>query len=153
MVEEWLSALSMSGATALVTAAATDSWQEVRAGFRRLFGRGDQNREHLAERRLDEVATMIEQADETAREEVREAQILAWRTRLADLLEERPDQAEELRTLIGRAEAVLPQVEGAGVTAMDTGSVATTNSGGINVANTGTMRDVNLHHEPRGLAE
>jgi hypothetical protein len=153
MTDEWLIALSMSGATALVTAAATDSWQEIRAGFRKLFGHGDQNRERLAERRLDEVATMIEQADETAREEVRETQVLAWRTRLADLLEEEPDQAEELRTLIGRVEALLPHAEEARVTAMGTGSVTTANSGGINVANTGIMRDVNLHHEPRGLAE
>jgi hypothetical protein len=153
MTEEWLSALAMSGATALVTAAATDSWKEIRAGFRKWFGNGDQNREHLAERRLDEVATMIEQADESAREGVRDTQILAWRTRLADLLEEKPDQAEELRTLIGRVEAVLPDALEARVTAMGTGSVTTANSGGINVANTGIMRDVNLTHEPRGLAE
>lgn len=153
MVDEWLSALCMSGATALVKAAATDSWKEIRAGFRKLFGNGDHHREHLAERRLDEVATMIEQADETAREEVRETQILAWHTRLADLLEEKPDQAQELRTLIALAEAVLPHAEDAQVTAMGTGSVTTANSGGVNVANTGIMRDVNLHHEPHGHAE
>lgn len=153
MADEWLYALSMSGATALVTAAASDFWQEIRAGFRKLFGNGDQNREQLAERRLDEVATVIEQADDTAREAVRETQILVWRTRLADLLEEEPDLAEELRTLIGRVDAVLPRAEEARLTAIGTGSITTTNLGGINVANTGIMRDVNLQHKPRGLAE
>ena len=153
MAEEWLNALSMSGATALVTAAATDSWHEIRAGFRKLFGNGDRNREQLAERRLDEFATMIEQAEETAREEVRETQILAWRMRLVDLLEEKPDQVAELRALIGRVEAALPHAMEARVAAMGTGSVTTANSGGFNVANTGIMRDVNLRHERRGSAE
>jgi hypothetical protein len=153
MADEWLITLSMSGATALVAAAATDAWQEIREGFRKLLGRGDPDRERLAERRLDEVAAEVEQADETARDGVREAQVSVWRTRLADLLEEEPGQAEALRALIGRAETLLPHAEKAHVAAMGTGSLTTVNSGGVNIANTGVIRDVTLRGEPRRPAE
>jgi hypothetical protein len=151
MDDEWLITLSMSGATALVKAAATDAWQEVRAGFRKLFGRDDPDRERLVDRRLAEVAAKVAEADETTRDGVRDAQVSVWRTRLADLLEEEPDRAEALRLLIGRVEVLLSPDERAQV--MGTGSITTVNGGGINVANTGVMRDVNLRGEGHGLAE
>lgn len=151
MADEWLVTLSMSGATALVAAAATDIWQEIRTGFCKLFGHGDPGRESLVERRLDEIVSKTEQADESAQDEVREAQVSVWQTRLADLLEEQPGRANELRSLIDRVEAFLPQGEGAQT--MGTGPITTTNTGGINVANTGAMRDVNLDGAPSRSAE
>lgn len=145
MDDQWLIALSTSGATALVKAAATDAWQEIRSGFRQLFGRGDPDRERLAERRLDDAAAKVEQADDGTREDVRTDQIAVWRTRLADLLEEEPDQARALRMLIGRVAELLPDT---GLTATDTGSVTTVNSGGVNIANSGVIRDVSLDGRP-----
>lgn len=153
MDDEWLVALATSGATTLVTAAATDAWHEALAGFRKLFGHGDPERENLAEHRLTAAAAKIERADETTRDGVREAEASIWSTGLADLLEEEPDQAEALRALIGRVEALLPQAENGRVAAIGTGHVETANSGGINIANSGAIRDITLHGESHGTAE
>ena len=109
---EWLLALAKSGATTLVGAAATDVWQQARAGFARLFGRGDAQREALAASRLDALAVAVEQAGGpgTELDAVRQRQQAVWETRLGDLLEEDPEVAQALRRLCAE---LLPQLPAA----------------------------------------
>lgn len=150
MTRDWLTALASSGATALVSAAATDAWGTARAGFSKLFGRGDPERERITADRLDEAATQIEKLDHDRIAEVRETLINAWGIRLRDLLEERPDSAEELEALIEQVRAGLLGARQHWVQAAATGSVHTSNSGGINIANTGISGNITLHLEQPG---
>ena len=101
MLPEWIATLAGTGASTLVTAAATDVWQTARAGFVRLFGRGDAARAQLAEARLDELAAARDDG------EIGD-QLVVWRTRLADLLQEDPNNAEALRALIDELTPRLP---------------------------------------------
>jgi hypothetical protein len=100
--------LATSGATTLIGAAATDLWKDARAGFIKLFGRGDAGREAAAARRLDSLTATVESVDPDERDSVREQQLPVWRTRLEDLLEEDPGAAEQLRGLRDDLAARLP---------------------------------------------
>jgi hypothetical protein len=108
MDADWLAQLAVSGATTLIGAAATDAWDQAREGFVRLLGRGDTDREAVAGRRLDQLTATVAQAEADERDAVREQQLPAWRTRLADLLEEDPRSAEPLRDLRDRLAKELP---------------------------------------------
>jgi hypothetical protein len=99
MDAEWLVQLATSGATTLVTAAATELWKDTRQGFLRMLGRGDPQREELAGQRLDALAEAVQQAPEPQRDAVRRQQAQMWQTRLADLLQEDPEMAQGLREL------------------------------------------------------
>lgn len=114
MLAEALAALAASGATALVGAAATDAWQSARAGFVRLFARGERQHE-LLESRLDQTATEVVHAAEP--DVVRERLLPDWQVRLSDLLEERPELAAELRELTSQVQAQLPAAQQAWVQA------------------------------------
>ncbi|GIJ66616.1 hypothetical protein Voc01_015330 [Virgisporangium ochraceum] len=105
---EWLATLAATGAAALVGAAATDAWQSARAGFARLFGRGETGRQELAERRLDVVEAEIVEAAPDERDAVRQRHSAVWQTRLADLVEEHPELADELRALVADVTGQLP---------------------------------------------
>jgi hypothetical protein len=76
MDADWLVQLATSGATTLVTAAATELWKDARAGFLRMLGRGDPRREELAGQRLDALAEAVQQAPEQQRDLVRREQAL-----------------------------------------------------------------------------
>ncbi|MCW3819718.1 hypothetical protein ONA91_35305 [Micromonospora sp. DR5-3] len=104
----WLEQLGMTGAAALVQAAATEVWQLARSGFTRLFGGGDREREAVAERRLDALAAEVEQAPSSQRDQVRQRLLPAWQTRLADLIEEDPAAADALQALRNEVLARLP---------------------------------------------
>lgn len=124
---DWLLSLASSGATTLVGAAATDAWQYAKAGFVRLFGRGDDEREAVARRRLDALAAEIEREPEEQRSERRQELLPAWQTRLGDLLEEDGDTAVPLRTLLEELQQRLPAAQLQWVqhiTASGSGSVA-----------------------------
>jgi hypothetical protein len=110
MAAEWL-ALAESGAAVLVSAAATDVWSSARKGIIALFGRGGENRQELAGELLDEVATEVEQAPPEGRDEIRRQLASAWKTRLADLLQEYPEAADELRSWASAVQTQLPAVE------------------------------------------
>lgn len=105
---DWLLGLATAAAAALVQAAATDTWRVARTGFVRLLGRGDRQREALTERRLDALATSVEQEPAAQRDEVRRRLLPAWQTRLADLIEEDPAVADALRKLRDELLARLP---------------------------------------------
>jgi hypothetical protein len=89
----------MTGAATLVQAAATEAWELARSGFARLLGRGDQEREAIVARRLDALASEVEQSPIEQRDELRQRLLPAWQTRLADLIEENPAAADALRNL------------------------------------------------------
>ena len=91
MDTSWLVELATSGANTLVSAVATSGWNVVRDGFAQLFGKGDPTRRKVIEARLDSMPDGDER------------DVDAWTTRLSDLLQERPDLAEELRALIALA--------------------------------------------------
>ncbi|MFD3992843.1 hypothetical protein [Streptomyces sp. NPDC058583] len=148
MSGELITELASTGALALVNAVATDAWQGARAGFMRLFGRGEAERERIVATRIDEAAAQLEHAGEDHQDQVREALLLVWRTRLTDLLEERPDAIGEMRALVARLQAVLPDASPQGRAAVGTGSAFSANSGGLNITNTGTVGDITLHGDP-----
>jgi FMN phosphatase YigB (HAD superfamily) len=103
--------LVAAGGWAFVGAAASDAWQAARAGMVRLFGRGGQRRQELAERWADQTAAEIEQAAEEERPQVRQRLAPVWRQRLADLVEEYPEVTEELRAWAQRLQSELPAAQ------------------------------------------
>ena len=100
MLAEGLTALAAAAGNTVVTAATSDAWEAARRGFARLLGRGDAEREQLAEQRLEETREQLADHARTDREEARAALAAQWTTRLADLLEENPDADVNLRTLV-----------------------------------------------------
>jgi hypothetical protein len=108
MVAEWITSLAATGGATLVAAAATDAWQHAKAGFARLFGRGDRAREVAAARRLDTLASEVEQVPPAQRAELLQRLRDDWRVRLADLIEDDPTIAEALRPLVEQIRALLP---------------------------------------------
>ena len=139
MVAEWITTLAATGGATLVGAIATDAWQAARAGFVRLLGRGDARRQELAERRLDASASQITAVDDPARDEVRSQELAVWSTRLADLLEEYPEAAEELRALTDQVRTKLPVAQQTWVQAIGTGAVTQSGRGGTRVGITGVV--------------
>src|SRR5262245_51291073 len=79
MVAEWITSLAATGGATLVAAAATDAWQQAKAGFARLFGRGDHDREAAVARRLDALAGEVEQAPPARRAELLQRLRDEWR--------------------------------------------------------------------------
>ncbi|MGW1196569.1 hypothetical protein ACWD4B_12065 [Streptomyces sp. NPDC002536] len=149
MSGELITELASTGALALVNAVATDAWQGARAGFLRLLGRGEAERERVVASRLDEVATQLERASEEHQDQVRETLLVVWRARLADLLEEQPDTVGEMLTLVAQLQAVLPDAQPQVRGAVGTGSAFSANTGGLNITNTGTVGDITLQGDPR----
>lgn len=104
MLTEALVALAGTGATALVSAIATDSWQAVKTGFARLLGRGDERRERSTEQLLDRAEAELRAAG-SQRDRVQVKLEAAWGARLEDLLAEDPGTAQQLRVLVDQAKA------------------------------------------------
>jgi hypothetical protein len=107
LVEGLLALASLAGQT-VVAAAATDAWEAAKRGFARLLGRGDPERARLAERRLEETREQLKDLLGPELERARAQLAEAWQTRLIDLLEEHPDDADDLRTLVDQIQAKLP---------------------------------------------
>ncbi|MFC4532695.1 hypothetical protein [Sphaerisporangium dianthi] len=128
MLEE----LVATAGTTIVAAMATSAWDTVRhqvAEFVRRFGAKEQA--DAAEALLDGNAAQIERAKdpEKARTRLRGG----WEQILEDLLADRPDAADELRSLVTRAQAALPPAQRTWVqtiTASGPGSVAAGAMGG-----------------------
>ncbi len=93
-------ALAMRAAQTVVAAASTEAWGAVKPGVARLLSRGDPQQEHLTEQQLDQTRDQLQAAQEQDLEQVRADLEAVWRTRLADLLENHPDVADELQVLV-----------------------------------------------------
>jgi hypothetical protein len=105
MLTEALTALASAGGKALVTAMVNDGWEDAKARFARLFGRGDAAQAEAAAGRLEQSRAALEQVSGTDLERVRAEQEVVWRTRLEELLEQDPGVEHELRTLIVAVQA------------------------------------------------
>lgn len=92
--------LIAAAAAAIVGAMATDAWGWTKAGVARLVGRGDAGREESAERRLEEARAELDKLSGTEREQARARVEGAWQARLADLVEEDPGTAQQVREFL-----------------------------------------------------
>ena len=100
MLGEALAELASAGSTALVTAMVTDGWENIKARFARLLGRGDAKESESAAVRLDESRVVLAVLAGDELERARAEQEFAWRIRLGDLLERQPEAEHALRALI-----------------------------------------------------
>jgi hypothetical protein len=105
MLAEELAGLASAGGTALVTAMVTDGWENARARFARLLGRGKASETQKAAARLDQSKAALAATPGTDLDRVRADQVTAWRTRLEDLLEDDPDAKAELQALVTEIQA------------------------------------------------
>ena len=136
MAAEWLDNVASEGAAVLITAMVTDAWNTARAGIARLFGQGDSKRQERIDARLNEDAIALERSEGDKRDSVRNRLLAAWQARLVDLLEEQPEVASELQSLIQKLRAELPAVQQAWIQA----NVATT--GGITYGVQGGIQNI-----------
>jgi hypothetical protein len=101
MLDEALAALATAGGSSLVSAMVTDQWASFRAKFAGLLGQGNADQVAVVEERLERSrAALAGLSQERELEPVAIEQAAAWRVRLADLLEDEPTAAEELRALV-----------------------------------------------------
>ncbi len=100
MLAEALMALAASGGNAVITAMATDGWESFKGRIAKVFGRGKPELAQATAARLDQSRTALEGLTGADLDRVRTEQEVAWRTRLEDLLEQYPEAADELRTLV-----------------------------------------------------
>lgn len=105
MLVEALAALAATGGNALVSAMVTDGWEGVRSRFARLLGRGDPKATDEAAARLEDSRAVLAGRSGTDLERAQTEQEIAWRTRLADLLESHPEAEDELRSVVAEAQA------------------------------------------------
>jgi hypothetical protein len=122
-------ALAQAAGQAVVSAAATDTWGRAKLGVARLLGRGDPSRAAVAERRLDETCGQLASLSGEELDAARAALAVAWQARLADLLEDDPGVAEDLRTLVAQVRAGTVSAPGHG-TAVG-GNMTITAPGGV----------------------
>jgi len=101
-----LAALAAAGGNALVSAMVTDGWEGVRARFARLLGRGDPKATDEAAARLEDSRAVLAGQSGADLERAQAELEIAWRTRLADLLESHPEVEDELRAVVAEAQVV-----------------------------------------------
>jgi hypothetical protein len=94
-----IAALAALAGNALVTAAATDAWEDVRHKIAGIFGRGRPDPQ--IERRFDTTKAVLEAAGSPGEAEKARADLAAsWTARLTVLLEDHPDACDELDELV-----------------------------------------------------
>jgi hypothetical protein len=92
----------------VVDAAASDGWERVERRYAELLGRGNAEQTSLARRWLEETREQLSGGAGADTEMIRMALAGRWAGRWADLLEENPDAAVELRVLVQQIHAALP---------------------------------------------
>lgn len=103
--------LAIEAGSALVDAMATDSWQAVRSGFARLFGRLVHPRHDAIMARMDDNAAALEGTGQGERDQSRRDLAVEWRGLLADLMADHPEILDEMRTLLTQVRALPPANE------------------------------------------
>jgi hypothetical protein len=103
MPVEEIATLAAAGASALIGAMASDVWNSFRDAFARALGRGDPERVEIMYGRLEKSYSQLAPLGGRERERAALQQEAAWRTRIADLLEESPDMAARLRDILSGA--------------------------------------------------
>ncbi len=107
MLEQTLVELAVTGGTAVVQAAGTDAWAELRRAVATWFGRGVSQREQAELERLDRTAAALETTDAAEVERERIRQEASWQARIEARLEnlqstERDEAADQLRALLAQ---------------------------------------------------
>jgi CTP:molybdopterin cytidylyltransferase MocA len=105
-----IDALAALAGNTIVAAAVTDAFDGVRATVARIFGRGALD--SRVQRRLDETRQQLAAATPGDLESARAAQLRQWQTRLADLLADHPEAADDLQALIAEFPAPVPAAGG-----------------------------------------
>ena len=103
-----LLALAQFAGQTVAQAAITDVWEAVRVRFAKLIGRGNGRKTEVAEQWLVDTHDQLVAATGSALELAQQAQAERWTGRFADLLDEDPDVAAELRALVQEVAAHLP---------------------------------------------
>jgi len=101
-----VAALAALAGGALVTAAVTDAWEDVRHKIAGLFGRGQPDQQ--AEHRLDATRKLLAAAKPGELGQAQAAEAARWESRFADLLANHPDAMPELAALVKDLTAALP---------------------------------------------
>ncbi|MEU6633335.1 hypothetical protein ABZ905_34360 [Streptomyces parvus] len=92
-----MAVLAMTGATTVVAAMATSVWEGTREQVVDLFRRRDEDRGAVVRTQLDGDAELVSgEEDETVRDDL----VRPWARRLAALLRDHPEAADELRALV-----------------------------------------------------
>ncbi|WP_051787289.1 MULTISPECIES: hypothetical protein [Streptomyces] len=94
-----MTVLAMTGATTVVAAMATSVWEGTRDRVVDLFRRRDEDRGAVVRAQLDGDAELVLGEGEDT-DGVRDDLVRPWGRRLAALLRDHPEAAEELRALI-----------------------------------------------------
>lgn len=111
-----IAALAALAGNALVTAAVTDTWEDVRHKIARIFGRGKPDSQ--IERKFDATRAAVEAAGSADdAERARASQVASWTARLTVLLEDHPDAAGELAALVQEINVSGPVASGHAVAA------------------------------------
>jgi hypothetical protein len=103
-----LLALAQWAGQTVAAAAVFDVWESARHKVARLLGRSDPKRTEAAERWLEETRDQLTAAQGEDVELARTAQAQRWESRFADLLDEDPGVADDLRALVEEIQAQLP---------------------------------------------
>ena len=124
MLEQALAELAVTGGTAVVQAAGTDAWVELRQAMARWLGLGVSQREQTELERLDQTAAALQTTDETEAERERIRQEASWQARIEARLEnlesaERDEAADQLRVLL--AQLAVPGLESVGLSELAKG--------------------------------
>jgi len=100
--------LSLTGATTVAAAMATDGWKTARAGIASLFRRAGQAKQASIENQLDANAALVAAAENAER--ARRAITPLWQLELEQLLSEfpNPETAAELQSVVDQIQAALP---------------------------------------------
>jgi phage-related minor tail protein len=121
MLAESLMALAAAGGAAVAQAAGTDAWAGLRSRIAAWFGRGNERRERVELERLDRSARELTEHG-AGSEDVRSRHETVWQTRIADFLEELPD--EERDEAAAALRAVLKEVAAPGAVSAGAGGAA-----------------------------
>jgi len=101
-----IAALAALAGNALVTAAVTDVWEDLRHKIARLFGCGRPDPQ--IERRLDATREQLAATPPGELERAQAALAGQWQTRFADLLADYPEAAGDVEALVREINANLP---------------------------------------------
>ncbi|MEV6524406.1 hypothetical protein AB0M43_20835 [Longispora sp. NPDC051575] len=100
MVAEWIVGLATAGGAELVGARETATWEAVRASFARLLAQGEESQVGREIERFDAEAASLARVDDALRPQLGKAVEFTWQVRLVALLEDHPEAASELCTLL-----------------------------------------------------
>ncbi|MEO3783728.1 hypothetical protein ABGB12_10380 [Actinocorallia sp. B10E7] len=95
-----MEALILQASVALVSAMATDAWQQVRAAMTELWHRAHPDRPEAAEKSLDHLHEDVLDARQSGDSEAEQDLVLSWQAWLERLLREDPSLAKELKRIL-----------------------------------------------------